>query len=72
MGRQGRLLRVARDRSRMTDKAFKLVSIHVLQPGRHKYLKEKGVPHIWHVDSNAHDATEWTNNLYLFAQHTFK
>lgn len=37
----------------------------------HQYLKEKGVNHIWHVDSNAHDNTEWDNNLYLFAQHIF-
>ncbi|UCG49893.1 MAG: hypothetical protein JSU94_08930 [Phycisphaerales bacterium] len=28
--------------------------------------------HIWHVDSNGHDATEWVNNLYLIAQHIFK
>jgi enterochelin esterase-like enzyme len=39
--------------------------------GVHKYLKEKGVPHVWHVDSNAHDPTEWANNLYLFVQHIF-
>jgi enterochelin esterase-like enzyme len=38
----------------------------------HNYLKEKGVPHVWHVDSNAHDGTEWANNLYLFAQRIFK
>ncbi|HEX43051.1 MAG TPA: hypothetical protein ENN81_13490 [Phycisphaerales bacterium] len=38
----------------------------------HNYLKENNVPHIWHVDSNAHDATEWANNLYLFAQHIFR
>jgi len=40
--------------------------------GVHKYLKEKGVPHVWHVDSNAHDGTEWANNLYLFAQRIFR
>jgi hypothetical protein len=40
--------------------------------GVHNYLKEKGVPHIWHVDSNGHDGTEWANNLYLFAQHIFQ
>ena len=40
--------------------------------GAHQYFKEKGVPHIWHVDTNAHDNTEWDNNLYLFAQHLFK
>lgn len=38
----------------------------------HQYLKEKGIPHVWHVDSNAHDNTEWDNNLFLFAQHLFK
>lgn len=37
----------------------------------HQYLKENGVPHIWHVDGNAHDTTEWDNNLYLFSQHLF-
>jgi enterochelin esterase-like enzyme len=40
--------------------------------GVHAYLKEHGVPHIWHVDGNAHDTPEWENNLYLFAQHIFR
>jgi enterochelin esterase-like enzyme len=43
------------------------VSQHV-----HQHLKEQGVPHIWHVDGNAHDDTEWANNLYLFVQHIFR
>jgi enterochelin esterase-like enzyme len=43
-----------------------------ISQGVHKYLKEKGVSHVWHVDSNAHDGTEWANNLYLFAQRIFK
>ncbi|NII29735.1 esterase family protein [Pseudoflavitalea sp. X16] len=38
----------------------------------HQYLKKQGVPHVWHVDDNAHDDTEWANNLYLFVQHIFK
>ncbi len=38
----------------------------------HGYLKENGVAHIWHVDGNAHDTTEWDNNLYLFSQRIFK
>jgi GH35 family endo-1,4-beta-xylanase/enterochelin esterase-like enzyme len=38
----------------------------------HAYLKEKGVPHVWHVDGYAHDPTEWKNNLYLFTQHIFR
>ena len=40
--------------------------------GVHRYLKEKEVPHVWHVDSNGHDGTAWANNLYLFAQRIFK
>jgi enterochelin esterase-like enzyme len=43
-----------------------------ISQGVHAYLKEKGVPHVWHVDSNAHDNTEWANNLYLFTQHLFR
>lgn len=42
-----------------------------ISQGVHAYLKEKGVPHIWHVDGNAHDATEWRSNLYLFLQRIF-
>ncbi|HET6557232.1 MAG TPA: alpha/beta hydrolase-fold protein [Prolixibacteraceae bacterium] len=38
----------------------------------HQHLKEQGVSHVWHVDGNAHDDTEWANNLYLFMQHIFK
>ncbi len=40
--------------------------------GVHQYLKENGVPHVWHVDSNGHDGPEWANNLYLFAQRIFR
>jgi len=43
-----------------------------ISQGVHKYLKENNVPHVWHVDGNAHDGIEWANNLYLFAQHIFK
>jgi enterochelin esterase-like enzyme len=39
--------------------------------GVHNYLKEKVVPHVWHVDGNAHDTPEWQNNLYLFGQRIF-
>ena len=38
----------------------------------HAHLKEQGVPHLWSVDGNAHDAAEWTNNLYLFSQFLFR
>jgi enterochelin esterase-like enzyme len=43
-----------------------------ISQGIHAYLKEKGVPHVWHVDGNGHDATHWRNNLWLFAQRLFK
>ena len=43
-----------------------------ISQGVHAYLKEKGVPHVWHVDGNAHDAAEWRNNLWLFAQQIFR
>jgi len=42
-----------------------------ISQGLHNYLKEKNVPHVWHVDSHGHDGTEWAKNLYLFAQHIF-
>jgi hypothetical protein len=38
----------------------------------HAHLKEKNVPHVWHVDSNGHDPTHWRNNLYLFTQKVFR
>jgi enterochelin esterase-like enzyme len=40
--------------------------------GVHGMLKAAGVPHVWNVDSHAHDTTEWDMNLNLFAQHIFK
>jgi enterochelin esterase-like enzyme len=43
-----------------------------ISQGVHAYLKEKGVPHVWHVDGNGHDATHWRNNLYYFAQKLFR
>jgi len=43
-----------------------------ISQGMHAYLKEKEVPHVWHVDGHGHDATEWRNNLYYFAQRLFR
>jgi enterochelin esterase-like enzyme len=43
-----------------------------ISQGVHAYLKKNDVPHVWHVDGNAHDATEWKNNLYLFSQRLFR
>ena len=39
--------------------------------GVHAYLKAHDVPHVWHVDGNAHHSPEWSNNLYLFSQRIF-
>lgn len=38
----------------------------------HNHLKEKDVPHVWHVDGNGHDATHWASSLYTFAQRIFR
>ena len=38
----------------------------------HAYLRDNKVPHIWHVDGNAHDPTHWRNSLYHFAQRIFR
>jgi enterochelin esterase-like enzyme len=43
-----------------------------LSQNLHAYLKEHDVPHVWNVDSNAHDPTEWRNNLYHFVQKLFR
>jgi enterochelin esterase-like enzyme len=40
--------------------------------GAHAYLKEKGVPHIWHVDEHAHDFQHWKKALYHFGQLVFQ
>jgi enterochelin esterase-like enzyme len=39
-----------------------------ISQGVHAYLKEKEVPHIWHVDEHAHDFQHWKKALYNFAQ----
>ena len=38
----------------------------------HGYLKEKNVPHIWHVDEHAHDFQHWKKGLYNFSQLIFR
>jgi len=43
-----------------------------ISQGLHRYLTEHAVPHVWNVDGNAHDSAEWANNLYHFAQRTFR
>lgn len=43
-----------------------------ISQGVHAYLKEKGVPHIWHVDEHAHDFRHWKKALYHFSRLVFK
>jgi len=43
-----------------------------ISQGVHVYLKEKNLPHIWHVASHGHDAPEWKQALYYFSQKLFK
>jgi enterochelin esterase-like enzyme len=43
-----------------------------ISQGVHAYLKENNVPHIWHVDSHAHDFEHWKKGLFHFAQRIFK
>jgi enterochelin esterase-like enzyme len=38
----------------------------------HTYLKEKEVPHVWHVTSHGHDPREWKQALYHFVQRVFQ
>jgi enterochelin esterase-like enzyme len=40
--------------------------------GVHTYATEKGVPHIWRVDANAHDTGAMSANFYHFAQKLFR
>ena len=43
-----------------------------ISQGVHAYLKEKNVPHIWHVDEHGHDFQHWKKALYQFSQLIFK
>ena len=42
-----------------------------ISQGVHAYLKEKSVPHIWHVDEHGHDFQHWKKGLYNYAQLIF-
>lgn len=39
-----------------------------ISQGMHAFLKEKSIPHIWHITGHAHDAAEWKQALYHFVQ----
>lgn len=43
-----------------------------ISQGVHAYLKEKKVPHTWHVDEHNHDFNHWKKALYQFSQLIFK
>jgi enterochelin esterase-like enzyme len=43
-----------------------------ISQGVHTYLKEKKVPHTWHVDEHNHDFNHWKKALYQFSQMIFK
>jgi enterochelin esterase-like enzyme len=38
----------------------------------HAYLKEKDVPHVWHVEPGGHDFAVWRQDLHHFAQRLFR
>jgi len=40
--------------------------------GVHANLRDNNIPHVWHVDGNAHDIPEWKSSLYLFSQRVFR
>ena len=43
-----------------------------ISQGVHARLDELKVPHVWHITDHAHDAPEWKQALFHFAQHVFK
>jgi enterochelin esterase-like enzyme len=43
-----------------------------ISQGVREYLQEKGVPHVWRLDGNAHDTAEMSSNLYHLVQRIFK
>ena len=43
-----------------------------ISQGLHAYLKQHGVPHVWHVDGHAHDAAHWRSSLHGFVQRLFR
>ena len=63
-----------------TKKALKLLWISCgnkdglirISQGMHAYLKEKQVPHVWHVDGHDHDFQHWRKALYQFSSMIFK
>ncbi|WP_426342598.1 alpha/beta hydrolase [Pseudoduganella sp. S-14] len=40
--------------------------------GLHRYLRQHGVRHVWHVDEYAHVRESWAENLYHFSRLLFR
>ena len=40
--------------------------------GVHNYLKEKKIPHLWHVSPGPHNFDVWKQDLYHFSQKLFR
>jgi enterochelin esterase-like enzyme len=38
----------------------------------HRALKERDIPHLWHVDEHGHDRESWAENFFHFAQRLFR
>lgn len=43
-----------------------------ISKGVQTYIKDKDVPHVWHVDGHGHDPAHWASALYNFAQKIFR
>jgi enterochelin esterase-like enzyme len=43
-----------------------------ISKGVRNYLKEKDVPHVWHVDDHGHDPAHWASALYNFTLKIFR
>ncbi|MFG6489122.1 alpha/beta hydrolase [Roseateles sp. BYS78W] len=43
-----------------------------ISQGVHARLQSLGVPHVWHVPAHGHDAAQWQEDLYHFAQQLFR
>jgi len=47
-------------------------SLYRVAQGVHTLATEKGITHIWRVDTNAHDTGAMSSNFYYFAQKLFR
>ena len=47
-------------------------ALYRVAQGLHSLATEKGITHIWRVDTNAHDTAAMSSNFYYFAQKLFR